>query len=62
MCARRGVGRTGGVEEARELVALVATLSDEGATLDAETIATRLGITLDEARKLLSLILTASTV
>lgn len=61
MCARRGVGRTGGVEEARELVALVATLSDEGATLDAETIATRLGTTLDEARKLLSLILTAST-
>jgi len=49
------------VEEARELVTLVATLSDEGAKLDAETIATRLGTTSDEARKLLSLILTAST-
>lgn len=61
MCARRRAGRTGGVEEARELVTLVATLSDEGATLDVETIATRLGTTLDEARKLLSLILTAST-
>lgn len=61
MCASRGAGRTGGMEEARELVTLVATLSDEGATLDAETIATRLGTTLDKARKLLSLILTAST-
>lgn len=49
------------MEEARELVTLVATLSEEGATLDAETIAARLGTTLDKARKLLSLILTAST-
>ena len=61
MCARRGAGRIGGIEEARELISLAAALSEEGATLDAETIARRLGTTDEDARKLLALILTAST-
>lgn len=61
MCARRGAGRIGGIEEARELISLAAALSEEGATLGAETIARRLGTTDEDARKLLALILTAST-
>jgi len=57
--ARRG--RPSGIDRARELVSLVGSLSAEGDTISAEVISSRLGISLEEARHDLTLILTAST-
>ena len=59
--ARGRRGRPGGANEMRELVALVSSLGNEGAALTPEAVAARLGITLDRARLLINLVLTACT-
>ncbi len=51
-------GRRGGSEETRELMALVSSLSTEGATLTVEGISARLGVDRERARFLLELVLT----
>lgn len=53
-------GRPGGLDEARELVALVASLSEAGDALTAEAVADRLGVSMERAEKLVGLVLTAS--
>ena len=53
-------GRPGGLDEARELVALVASLSEAGDALTAEAVAARLGVSMERAEKLVALGLTAS--
>lgn len=58
---RRVGGRPGSVEEARELVTLVSSLSEAGDALDAGAVASRLGVSQERAEKLLSLVLTART-
>ena len=57
--ARRG--RPGGANEMRELVALVSSLSHEGAALTPEVVSARLGVTVERARFLINLVLTACT-
>lgn len=52
-------GRRSGIEEARSLVALLGALSDEGDSISAEAISSRMGVHLDEAEKLLDLVSTA---
>lgn len=52
-------GRKGGTAEMRELVALVASLDEEGAFLSVETVAARLGVSAERAELLLNLLLTA---
>lgn len=59
--ARPRGGRPGSTEEARELVALVSSLSETGDALDADAVAARLGVSRAHAEKLLSLVLTART-
>lgn len=59
--ARRRAGRRGAVDETRELVALVGSLASEGATLTPTVVAARLGTTVERARLLISLVLTACT-
>ena len=54
-------GRKGGVAELRELMALVGSLKDEGATLTPAAVAARLGIPQERASLLINLILTACT-
>lgn len=54
-------GRVGGVEEARQLVALVATLTEPGDTLDAPMVAARLGVDGATAAKLLQIIRSSQT-
>lgn len=58
---RRVGGRPGSLEEARELVTLVSSLSEAGDALDAGAVAARLGVSRERAEKLLSLVLTART-
>lgn len=53
-------GRRGALDEARELVALVASLSEAGDALSAEAVAAKLGTTTERAEKLVGLVLTAS--
>lgn len=57
---RPSTGRAGGLEEARELVALISSLEGEGDFVSAEAIQARLGCTPERARKLLDLLLQAS--
>lgn len=52
-------GRPGSADEARELVALVSSLSEAGDSLDPEAVATRLGVTRERAEKLVELVLTS---
>lgn len=54
-----GAGRPGALDEARELVALVASLSEAGDALTAEAVASRLGTSVERAEKLISLVLTS---
>lgn len=54
-------GRPGGANEMRELVALVSSLGHEGAALTPEVVSARLGVTLERARFLINLVLTACT-
>lgn len=61
MPARRtGAGRRGALEEARELVALVASLSEAGDALTVDAVATKLGTSRERAEKLIELVLTAT--
>ena len=53
-------GRRGALEEARELVTLVSSLSEAGDGLSVEAISSRLGVTRERARKLLSLVMSAT--
>lgn len=50
----------GALGEARELVALVASLSEAGDALTAQAVASKLGVSLERAEKLIELVLTAS--
>jgi len=52
-------GRQGALGEARELVALVNALGEEGDAMSVKGVATRLGVTTEHARHLLEMILTA---
>lgn len=54
-------GRRGGTSEMRELVALVGSLRNAGASLTVEGVSARLGITPERARLLINLLLTACT-
>lgn len=56
---RQGAGRKGGLQEARELVAIISSLDHAGDSLDVETIAGRLGISEQDARHRMDLILAA---
>lgn len=60
MPRRSSSGRTGAVDEARELVALVSSLSEAGDALSAEAVASRLGTTVERAEKLIGLVGTSS--
>ena len=61
MAARgRGSGRRGALDEARELVALVASLSEAGDALAPEAVASRLGVSRERAEALIELVLTAA--
>lgn len=50
----------GALGEARELVALVASLSEAGDALTSQAVASKLGVSLERAEKLIELVLTAS--
>lgn len=56
----RGAGRPGALDEARELVTLVSSLSEAGDSLDALGVAQRLGTSVERAQKLLALVLSAT--
>ncbi len=62
--ARRsaGAGRPGALDEARELVALVASLSEAGDALTPQAVSARLGVSAERAEKLIELVLTATGV
>ena len=63
MAARReGAGRPGALDEARELVALVASLSEAGDALSADAVAERLGTDAEHAEKLVGLVLSSTLV
>lgn len=49
-------GRHGALQEARDLVSLLGSLTHEGSTLSANVVAERMGISLDEANKLLTIL------
>lgn len=57
---RKGAGRPGSLEEARELIALVSGLSEAGDALTAAAVSDRLGISRERAERLLDLVLTAA--
>jgi predicted DNA-binding transcriptional regulator YafY len=59
--ARAARGRRDALDEARELVSLLGALSSEGDGVSVASISSRLGITAEEARKLLLLIVTAGS-
>ena len=61
MASGRGRGRKGGVEKARELVAVVGSLAKAGDRISADTIASRLGVSDREARRLMTLLLSATS-
>ena len=48
---RSGAGRPGSLDEARELVTLISSLSDAGDSLSADAVAERLGIDAEEGRE-----------
>lgn len=54
-------GRPDALSEARDLMSLLGALSREGDMIDAETISARMGISHDQARKLLNLVLTSGS-
>lgn len=54
-------GRHGALDEARSLVALVASLSESGDALSAEAVSSRLGVTAERAQTLIDLVCTAHT-
>ncbi|MBM6676009.1 WYL domain-containing protein [Olsenella uli] len=56
-----GAGRPGSLDEARELVALVTSLSDAGDALGADAVAERLGVSEERAEKLLELVLSSAS-
>lgn len=55
--SRTSAGRPGSVEEARELVTLVSSLSEAGDALSVDAVSSRLGVTRARARKLLALVM-----
>lgn len=57
---RSGAGRPGSLDEARELVTLISSLSDAGDSLSADAVAERLGIDAEEAEKLVALVLSSA--
>lgn len=57
---KRGAGRPGALDEARALVTLVSSLSEAGDSLDPAAVAERLGVSLDQAEKLVSLVLSST--
>lgn len=61
MPRRTSAGRIGAVDEARELVAIVSSLSEAGDALSAEAVAARLGTTPERAEKLIGLVGTSSS-
>lgn len=56
---RANAGRRGALEEARELVALVSSLSEAGDALSVEAVSARLGVSRERAEKLVELVATA---
>ena len=56
---RTNAGRRGALEEARELVALVSSLSEAGDALSVEAVSARLGVSGERAEKLVGLVATA---
>lgn len=56
----QGAGRPGALAEARELIALVASLSEAGDALTEEAVSARLGVSPERARRLIELVLTAA--
>lgn len=58
--SRTRAGRHGALDESRELVALVASLSEAGDALAVEAVSARLGVSAERARKLLSLVMSSS--
>ena len=61
MASTGGRGRKGGVEKARELVAVVGSLAKAGDRISADTIASRLGVSNREVRRLMVLLLSATS-
>lgn len=55
----REIGRPGALDEARELVALLASLSEAGDALTARAVAERLGVSEERARHLMTLVMTS---
>lgn len=58
----RRAGRPGSLDEARELVALAASLSEAGDSLSVAAVAERLGVSHERAEKLVGLILSSTLV
>lgn len=58
--SRTSAGRHGALDEARELVALVSSLSEAGDALTVDAVSARLGVAPERARKLLSLVMSSS--
>lgn len=54
-------GRTNALDEARELVTLLGSLSERGDAISATTIAARLGVTIAQARKLIDLLVSSGS-
>lgn len=57
--SRSSAGRRGALEESRELVTLVSSLSEAGDALTVEAVSSRLGVSDERARKLLTLVMSA---
>ena len=57
-----GAGRPGSLDEARELVALVSSLSEAGDALNAAAVAERLGVSEERGEKLVELVLCSTLV
>ena len=57
-----GAGRPGALDEARELVALVSSLSEAGDALNAAAVAERLGVSEERGEKLVELVLCSTLV
>lgn len=57
-----GAGRPGSLDEARELVALVSSLSEAGDALNAAAVAERLGVSEERGEKLVGLVLCSTLV
>lgn len=53
----RGIGRPGGLDEARELCALIASLSEAGDALTVDAVSAKLAVSPERARQLISLVL-----